>query len=347
MLVTDEQFAYEFFTRDTRGRVYCISHDKYRHVPGLGQQGKAPFIIMSPTVLLRRNSIWNNRGFDDCYVRIKYRPVGGDELVSSGRIPIDWRALGASTFVTIPESDVDRSTVIHIHLEELESLRGRPVRPTACMGIPLSPSVPADEPLPPNSPITPLSHDSDSDGESIRPLTSAVLASAGPSDRSTDSDAEPTSAGVPSARPPASAVSPSVLHFGSFPACRGCSAVVTSPGAVLCSGCVPGSSARPTVPAAESAPARSALADAPAMSPSDAGFVADIDRNTAEREWQGELDVSVGASRTVQAHWQEVAAASRAAARASAQGPDGDSGAVYRGRCLHGAGGQLCRYLAW
>ena len=332
-LVTNEQFAYQFFTKDTRGRVYCISYDKYRHVPGLGQRDKAPFIIMSPTALLQTQSIWNNTGLDKCYVRIRYMPVGGDEPVYSGRIPIDWRTLGASIFVTVPESAVDQSTVIPIHLEELESLCDRPVRPTACMGIPFSPSVPAAKPLPPNSPITPLSHDSDSDDESVRPLTSAVVASAGPSDRDTDSDAEPASAGVPSARPPASAVSPVVLHFGSFPACRDCSAVVMSPGAVLCSGCgcVPGGSARPAVPAAESAPARSVLADAPAISSSDAGIVAAIDRNTAEREWQGALDVSVGASRTVQAHWQEVAAASRAAARASAQGPDGVSGAVYRG----------------
>jgi hypothetical protein len=153
-LVTDEQFAYEFFTRGDHGTVYCISNDDYRHVPGLGRRDKAPFIILSPGRLLGLGSIWNNSGLDHCYVRIKYMPVGGDELIYSERISIDWRTLGASTFVTIPESDVDMSTVVHIRLEELERFRGRPVRPTACMGIPFSPSVPM-VPLPPNSHIAP------------------------------------------------------------------------------------------------------------------------------------------------------------------------------------------------
>jgi hypothetical protein len=326
-LVTDEQFAYEFFTRGDHGTVYCISNDDYRHVPGLGRRDKAPFIILSPGRLLGLGSIWNNSGLDHCYVRIKYMPVGGDELIYSERISIDWRTLGASTFVTIPESDVDMSTVVHIRLEELERFRGRPVRPTACMGIPFSPSVPM-VPLPPNSPITPLTHDSDSDGEPVRPLASAVLASAVPLPSGGDTDSD---AGVPSVRSPTSAGPPCVLHFGSFPACGCCSAVVTSPDAVLCNSCMSAGSAAPAVTAAGSTLARSALADAAPISSFDARIVADIDRATEAHEWQGALDVGVGTSRMVQTHWREVAAAHRAAARASAQGQAGESGVLYRG----------------
>ena len=327
-LVTDEVFAYQFFTRGRHGTVYCISYDNYRHVPGLGRRDKAPFIILSPGELLSRHSIWNNNGLDNCYVRIKYMPVGGDELVYSERIPIDWRTLGgASTFVTIPESEVDMSTVVHIRLEELASFDGRPVRPTACMGIPFSPSAPV-VPLPPNSPLTHLSHDSDSDDELVRPLASAIVASAVPLSSGEDAG---SGASVPSVRSSASAGAPCVLHFGNFPACSCCSAVVTSPDAVLCGGCMPAGSAAPAVDAAASASARSALADAIPISSSDARVVADIDRATEACEWKGALAVDAGVSRTVQAHWREVAAAQRTAARPSEQDPDDESPALYRG----------------